>query len=235
MDLHYFRKSKLTDNISIVYGDFVFRLTTGVVPSQAIGVTIPPQTPAIMRSIHSNAGLSKKAIIAQVMQDMPAEIYFTESEIDELYHLSVECNTNFLSQEQLITKISNLRGGAPIPGADGFTGSPNNPRCRQNPNQCRNYDIFSRSAGVRHNNNINNVNDSHFEPSLNTTFEKKQLQRKFRHAKQFGVEGNYNPANRDLFQRKLIEHMKSTHACLGTYKGREYNRETHLNVHRRHL
>ena len=28
-----------------------------------------------------------------------------------MYHLSVECNTNFLSQQQLITKISNLRGG----------------------------------------------------------------------------------------------------------------------------
>ena len=39
----------------IVYGDFVLRLTNGVVPSQAIGLAIPPQTPAIMRSIHSNA------------------------------------------------------------------------------------------------------------------------------------------------------------------------------------
>jgi hypothetical protein len=42
---------------------------------------------------------------------MPAEIYFTESEMDELYHLSVECKTSSLSQEEFITKISNLRGG----------------------------------------------------------------------------------------------------------------------------
>ena len=41
----------------------------------------------------------------------PAEIYFTESEIDELYYLSVEYNANFLSQQQLLTKIRNLRSG----------------------------------------------------------------------------------------------------------------------------
>ena len=52
----------------IVYGDFVLRLSNGIVPSQAIGLAIPPQTPAIMRSIHSNADLSKQAIIAQVIQ-----------------------------------------------------------------------------------------------------------------------------------------------------------------------
>ena len=48
----------------IVYGDFALRLTNGIVPSQAIGLAIPPQTPAIMRFIHSNADLSKQAIIA---------------------------------------------------------------------------------------------------------------------------------------------------------------------------
>ena len=56
----------------IVYGDFIIRLTNGVVPSQAIGLGIPPQTPAIMRSSHSNVGLSKKAIITQVIKEMPA-------------------------------------------------------------------------------------------------------------------------------------------------------------------
>ena len=61
----------------IVYGDFVLRLTNGIVPSQAIGLPISPQTPLIMRSIHSNADVSKQAIIAQVIQHMPAEIDFT--------------------------------------------------------------------------------------------------------------------------------------------------------------
>lgn len=65
----------------VVYGDFGLRLTNGVVPSQAIGLPIPAHNPAIMRSIHSNVGLSKKAIIAQVIQYMPAEMDFTESEM----------------------------------------------------------------------------------------------------------------------------------------------------------
>jgi hypothetical protein len=65
-----------------------------------------------MRSIHSNVGLSKKAIIAQVIKEMPAEIDFTEKEIDQLYNLSIECRNNSLSKEELITKISNLRGGS---------------------------------------------------------------------------------------------------------------------------
>jgi hypothetical protein len=46
-----------------------------------------------MRSIHSNTGLSKQAIIAQVIQQMPAEIDFTQKEINELYHLSVKYKT----------------------------------------------------------------------------------------------------------------------------------------------
>jgi len=77
----------------------------------AIGKPILTETPPIMRSIHSNAGLSKKAIIAQVIQDMPAKIVFTKTEMDQLYHLSVECRDNSISQEELITKRSNLRGG----------------------------------------------------------------------------------------------------------------------------
>jgi hypothetical protein len=51
------KKAKLL----IVYGDFILRLTNGVVPSQAIGLPILPQTPSIMRSIHSNVGFSKKS------------------------------------------------------------------------------------------------------------------------------------------------------------------------------
>lgn len=104
----------------IVYGDFILRLTNGVVPSQAIGLPISPQTPLIMRSIHSNAGFSKKGIIAQVIKEMPAEIDFTEKEIDQLYNLSIECRNNSLSKEQLITKISNLRGGSFVDLAAGL-------------------------------------------------------------------------------------------------------------------
>lgn len=58
--------------------------TNGVLSSQAIGLPISTQTPPIMRSIHSNVGLSKKAIIAQVIKEMSAKIDFTEKEIDQL-------------------------------------------------------------------------------------------------------------------------------------------------------
>nr|ULD16120.1 hypothetical protein [Cylindrotheca closterium] len=105
---------------SIFYLEVSVSVANGVIPSQAIGLPIPPQTPAIMRSIHSNADLSKQAIIAQVIQQMPAEIDFTQKEMNELYYLSVECKKNSLSQEELITKIMNLRGGSFVDVAAGL-------------------------------------------------------------------------------------------------------------------
>jgi hypothetical protein len=94
-----------------VYGQLIFSLGNGLAPTQAIGLPILPTTPSIMRSIHSNANLSKQVIINQVIQQMPAEIYFTERKMDELYHLSIEYKNNSLSQKELINKISNLKGG----------------------------------------------------------------------------------------------------------------------------
>jgi hypothetical protein len=61
-----------------------------------------------MRDIHSNVSLSKQAIISQVIKEMPTEMDFTESEINQLYNLSIECRNNSLSYKELITKISNL-------------------------------------------------------------------------------------------------------------------------------
>lgn len=90
----------------------ILYLANGLAPTQAIGVAIPIQNPTIIRSIHSKAGLSKNKIINQIIKTMPAEIDFTEKEIDHLYYLSIECINNFLSKEELITKISHLRGGS---------------------------------------------------------------------------------------------------------------------------
>ena len=42
-----------------------------------------------MRCIHSNVDLSKKAIITQFIQYMPARIDFTEREIDQFYNLTI--------------------------------------------------------------------------------------------------------------------------------------------------
>ena len=43
---------------------------------------------------------------------MPVELDFTEKEIGPWYNLSIECRNNSLTQEQLITKINNLRGSS---------------------------------------------------------------------------------------------------------------------------
>ena len=94
-----------------LYGQLICALGNGLSPIQAIGLPILPTNMTIIRSIHSNTDLSKKVIIAQVIKEMSAEIYFTQKEMDELYNLSIGYKTNSLSQEELITKISNLRGG----------------------------------------------------------------------------------------------------------------------------
>lgn len=96
----------------LVYGDFILRLINGGVPSQAIGLPISPQTPPIMRSIYLKVGLSKKAIITQVIKEMPAEMNFTEKEINQLYNLSIECRNNSLSQEELVLALKS--GGMEI-------------------------------------------------------------------------------------------------------------------------
>ena len=53
----------------VVYGDFIIRLTNGVVPSQAIGLPILPTPTPIMRSINSYT--PKKVIIARVIESSP--------------------------------------------------------------------------------------------------------------------------------------------------------------------
>ena len=98
----------------IFYGDCILRLTTGVVPSQAIGLPILPTTRPVMESRYSNINLSKKALIAQISRELPTEMDFTEKEIDQFYNFSIEYINNELSQDELISKINNLRGGSLI-------------------------------------------------------------------------------------------------------------------------
>ena len=57
-----------------------------------------------------NPSKSKKAIIAKAIKNMPAEIDFSDEEIDQLYNLGIEWRNNSLSKKELIVKISNLRG-----------------------------------------------------------------------------------------------------------------------------
>lgn len=107
------------------------------------------------------------------------------------------------------------------------------PKSCQSPPQCPNHDPF-RVRTPPKTTNVDGKGDPYYDSGLNYRFEKKQLQKKFKHAKNFGILGDYNTAKRDLFQRKLVEHMRSTHARLGTYRGNEvyhyFNPDTKLNV-----
>ena len=49
----------------------------------------------------------------------------------------------------------------------------------------------------------------------------KQLQKKFKHAGDFGVEGNYNKENLNLYKQKLENHLKhpGTELIEGVYRG----------------
>ena len=67
-------------------------------------------------------------------------------------------------------------------------------------------------------------------------FTAKQLQKKFKHATDFGVTGNYNLANANLFQQAIKLHVgnPATKMIKGIYRGKTvthfYNPSTGLNV-----
>ena len=106
--------------VFVVYGQLIISLVNGLTPSQTIGLPICTTTPAILRLINSNVGLSKKSLIAQVIQQILNEIDVTEREMDQLYHLLVKCRNNSLSQLELIMTLINLRGGLFVDITTGF-------------------------------------------------------------------------------------------------------------------
>jgi hypothetical protein len=63
-----------------------------------------------------------------------------------------------------------------------------------------------------------------------------QLRRKYKHATDFGLASNYNPANGELFKQKLIEHVMKPEVqqIRGTLRGVEvihyYDGASNLNV-----
>jgi hypothetical protein len=64
----------------------------------------------------------------------------------------------------------------------------------------------------------------------------RQLQKKFKHATDFGITGNCSPANAAQFERVIISHVKdpATMIIRGVYRGRKvthfYNPNAGLNV-----
>lgn len=124
---------------------------------------------------------------------------------------------------------------APLPGADGFTPT----------YICRKRQTYSREAtgfSTYLKENPNNQNKpqrnslSQYIPEFDSTIDNKQIQKKYKHAPDFGISGDYNRENGQLFKDKIIEHMKnpSTKILEGTFKTIEvthyFNPETGLNV-----
>ena len=156
----------------------------------------------------------------------------------------------FLGVGYTIILLGKPAHAAPVPGADAFNISPyGRPRMRSQPSSAgdstgpkpfsgrtahqlkkKPIDPNSCSRGRR------SMNDR-YVPEYGATLEDPQIQRKFRHAPDFGVFGNPNRENFELFKDKIIEHMKdpSTISKDGTYKKiievvHYFNEKTGLNV-----
>lgn len=120
----------------------------------------------------------------------------------------------------------------PIGGVDGFL-VPKPPRCRNMGNLSRASTGVSTTLRERPQNG-NSSNVIYYSSEFDSIFENRQLQRKYKHSKDFGVLGNYNPVNGKVFRDKIIEHMRSAERINGTYHGKEvmhyFNEDTGLNV-----
>jgi hypothetical protein len=59
-------------------------------------------------------------------------------------------------------------------------------------------------------------------PNITNQFSNKQLQKKFKHAGDFGIKGNYNKANAQAFETALRNQINSpaTQVIRGTYRGK---------------
>lgn len=136
----------------------------------------------------------------------------------------------------LLLKVSKVQAD-PFPGADGFTPTY---ICRQK--QTYSYSIEATSLSTRLKSNRINENRpqstkiSQYIPEFDSIIDNKQIQRKYKHAPDFRILGNFNQKNAELFKDKIIEHMKksSTQIIEGRYRKREvthyFNPETKLNI-----
>jgi len=121
---------------------------------------------------------------------------------------------------------------APLPGAYGFTPI----------YILRGKVIRENALSTRLEQNLNNQNRpertdiSQYIPEFDCTIDNRQIQKKFKHATDFEVSGNYNPENAQLFKDRIIQHMKnpSTKILEGTFKTTEvthyFDLKTGLNV-----
>lgn len=97
--------------LSLIYINIIIRINSAFA-YQAINLPILPNNQSITRVNYSNDGLLKKQIIVQVQKDL--SLYksdFNKEELEKLYDFSIEFMSKPVSQKEIITKLSNLRGG----------------------------------------------------------------------------------------------------------------------------
>ena len=132
----------------------------------------------------------------------------------------------------LVFYLSSKVNAVPIGGVDGLL-LPKPPRCRNMGNLSRASTGVSTTLRERPQNE-NKENVVYYSSEFDSIFENRQLQKKYKHSKDFGIIGNYNPVNGKLFRDKIIEHMKSSEIIYGSYRGQEvihyFNKDTGLNV-----
>jgi hypothetical protein len=134
-------------------------------------------------------------------------------------------------------KVNSVKG-APLQGAQGFSPT----------YICRNRETYSREAtalSTRLKENPNNINIPRENkarynrriPEFGCIIKDLQVQKKFKHAADFGVIGNPNRENFELFKDKMAEHMRDPSTIIkdGTYKKNievmhYFNEDTALNV-----
>lgn len=110
--------------------------------------------------------------------------------------------------------------GAQLPGADGFP----LPSCPRRETYSREATSLSERLKQNFNDgNIPRINKGRYDrhlPEFNCTLTDAQIQVKFKHANAFGIIGERNRENLELFKDKVIEHMKdpSTKIIEGKYK-----------------
>lgn len=74
----------------LIYGNFIFRLTNGIVPAQGVSLSVLASTLTIYKSSELNDGFSKETIIAQVVDNSPKKPLFTEKEMNYFYNLAIK-------------------------------------------------------------------------------------------------------------------------------------------------
>ena len=94
--------------------------------------------------------------------------------------------------------------------------------------------VPSRSSTILESKKGHHPDNKFYNSEGDCYFTKRQLQKKFKHAGDFGIDNNYNPVNGKAFEKAIVNHMKTAQQYGGVYHGdpviNYFNKATKLNV-----